>query len=56
MKKLPVEVVKDLRPLCPYCEQEMAKLLARQLPMSVVSRRMVYCCPHCNKVIGVAGG
>ena len=53
MRKLPVEERDDFRPLCPYCEGELHSLLARPLTSSFLSRRLVYCCPHCKKVLGV---
>ena len=53
MSKLPVEERGDFRPLCPHCEREMDRLLARLLTSSFLSRRLIYCCPHCRKAIGV---
>ena len=53
MSKLPVEERDDFRPLCPHCGREMDRLLARQLTSSFLSKRLIYCCPHCSKAIGV---
>ena len=54
MNALPVEERRDLIPVCPWCEKEMHKLLARALSASLLSRRMIYCCPHCRKAVGVS--
>ncbi len=53
MGKLPVEERDDFQPVCPHCERELDRLMARQLTSSVLSRRLVYCCPYCRKVLGV---
>ena len=53
MGNLPVHERDDLVPVCPYCEKELDRLLARLLSASFLSRRLVYCCPHCKKVLGV---
>ena len=53
MWKLPVEERDDFKPVCPHCEKQLDKLLARSLQASILSRRLVYCCPHCHKVLGV---
>ena len=52
--RMHVEDRDDFRPVCPHCERELDSLLARQLAASVLSRRIVYCCPHCRKVLGVS--
>jgi hypothetical protein len=51
--KLRVEERRDLRPVCPHCEQELDIVLARALSSSLFSKRLIYCCPHCRKVLGV---
>jgi len=54
VSNLPVEQRYDLVPVCPWCEKEMHRLLARNLTSSLLSRRTVYCCPHCRKAIGIS--
>jgi ribosomal protein L37AE/L43A len=51
---LPVDERDDFQPLCPHCGEEMHKLLARTLSSILISRRLLYCCPHCKKAIGVS--
>ena len=53
MGDLPVIERSDFLPVCPHCEKEMNRLLARKLTASILSRRLVYCCPNCRKAIGV---
>jgi uncharacterized protein with PIN domain len=53
MNSLPVDERNDFKPVCPHCGAELDRLLARQLSASVFSRRLVYCCPKCRKVLGV---
>ena len=53
MYPLPVEERDDFRPVCPHCDAELERLLARKLSASMLSKRLVYCCPHCRKVLGV---
>jgi hypothetical protein len=52
--KIAVEERDDFRPICPHCEREIDRLLARKLQASVLSRRLLYCCPQCRKAIGVS--
>ncbi len=54
MGALDVQERDDFRPVCPYCEKELRKVVARQLTASILSRRLIYCCPHCLKVLGVS--
>jgi len=54
MWKLPVEERDDFQPLCPHCGREMDRLLARPLSSSLLNKRLIYCCPHCRKAIGVS--
>ena len=44
----------DFYPVCPYCDREINSLIARKLSASVLTRRMVYCCPQCRKVLGIS--
>jgi hypothetical protein len=53
MGKLPVDERDDFIPVCPHCGEELRKLIARLLSASLLSRRLVYCCPECRKVLGV---
>jgi len=52
--RIPVEERDDFKPICPHCERELDSLYARNLSASFASRRLVYCCPHCRKVLGVS--
>jgi len=52
--KLPVEERDDFMPVCPHCGAELHTLLARPLSASVLSKRLVYCCPKCRKVLGIS--
>ena len=54
MYELHVEERNDFRPICPHCEQELDRLVAPKLTSSILSKRLVYCCPHCHKVLGVS--
>ena len=54
MARLYVEERDDVTPVCPHCERELDGLVARPLTSSFLSRRLVYCCPHCRKVLGVS--
>ena len=51
---LPVDERDDFAPVCPHCEKELHTLAARPLSASLLSRRLVYCCPYCRKVLGVS--
>ena len=53
MGELPVDQRDDFWPVCPHCGAELDRLIARPLSSSLLSRRLVYCCPHCRKVLGV---
>jgi hypothetical protein len=53
MGPLPLEETSDLRPICPHCERELDRVVARMLSASLLSRRLIYACPHCRKVLGV---
>lgn len=50
---LPVQENESFTPICPHCEQPMEQLLARKLSSSLLSKRLIYCCPHCRKSLGV---
>jgi len=54
MTKLPVEERDDFRPICPHCERELDRLIARPLTSSFLTKRLVYCCPNCRKVLGIS--
>ena len=53
MRKIPVEETDDFTPVCPHCGEDLHRLLARMLSSSFLSRRLVYCCPKCRKVLGI---
>ncbi len=42
-------------PVCPYCEQELAAILAKKFDAGLfkASEKWLYFCPHCQKVLGV---
>lgn len=45
----------DLTPICPYCETELKDIYYQEKgPGFLASKTVVYFCPHCNKVLGVA--
>jgi len=54
MFELPVDERNDFEPVCPHCGKELDRLIARKLASSMFSKRLVYCCPHCHKVLGVS--
>ena len=54
MKGIPVDERGDVRPICPYCEKELDRVGAQALSSSFLSKRLVYFCPHCRKVLGVS--
>ena len=43
-------------PICPYCERELTQILVKQVPKGFlkVTEKVIYFCPHCKKVLGVA--
>ncbi len=53
MNSFTVEERDDLVPVCPYCDKELDRFVARKLSATIFSRRIVYCCPYCRKVLGV---
>lgn len=44
----------DLHPICPHCSKEVETLLLKNLQSSLFSKRCIYFCPHCRKVLGVS--
>jgi len=54
MTKLLVEESDSFVPLCPHCEREIQTVIARKLSSSLFSKRLIYCCPHCRKTLGVS--
>ena len=47
----------DLRPICPFCEQEFAEVNAQGKGTAYFEgRTVIYFCPHCQKVLGIAQG
>jgi hypothetical protein len=53
MNQLPEQERSDFAPACPYCGSQLGFLVARAPKSSVLSKRLVYCCPPCRKVLGV---
>jgi len=45
---------KDIKPICPHCEKEVEKLI--EVKKGFFEYRRVFCCPHCNKILGTASG
>ena len=48
-----VEERQVFAPVCPFCEKRLSKVIAQKLASSFLSKRMLFCCPHCHKVLGV---
>lgn len=47
----------DLVPLCPYCEAELPEIYSRSRGFPIAQgRTMLYFCPNCRKVLGLAQG
>ncbi len=42
---------KDIKPICPFCESELDRLL--EVKDGWFSDKRVYCCPKCRKILGV---
>lgn len=53
MLELAVEERDDFQPICPHCDKVLDRLIARKLSASVFSKRLIYACPECRKVLGV---
>ena len=49
-----VDEREDFQPVCPYCELKLYHVLGKKLAASLFSRRLIYCCPNCKKVLGVS--
>ena len=45
-----VEKDKDIKPVCPFCEAKLEKLVL--VDTGWFSTHRVYCCPKCRKVLG----
>jgi predicted HNH restriction endonuclease len=54
MIDLPVDERDDFVPVCPHCGKELHRLVARKLSSSIFSKRLIFCCPNCHKVLGVS--
>ncbi len=39
--------------VCPHCNKELHAVVAVKLSASILSKRLMFCCPHCGKVLGV---
>jgi hypothetical protein len=44
----------DLRPKCPYCENEISELV--KVKRGGYEQHNVHCCPRCRKILGVGVG
>jgi hypothetical protein len=42
---------KEIKPICPYCEARLENLV--QVKGGWFSDHRVYCCPKCEKIVGV---
>jgi len=49
-----VEEREDFLPVCPYCNAQLDRLAAKKLTASFLSRRLIYACPYCLKVLGIS--
>jgi hypothetical protein len=54
MNELQIEERDDFVPVCPYCEMQLDHLVARRTNSTLINKRLVHCCPHCRKVLGVS--
>ena len=41
-------------PICPYCEKKMKHLV--EIDRGLFSVNRIFCCPHCQKVLGLSAG
>jgi len=50
-----IKAKKRENPICPYCEKELTQMVAKQFDMAffAVTKKFVYSCPHCKKVLGI---
>jgi hypothetical protein len=48
----------DLTPVCPYCEAALPEVFTRGKGITIAppGRTVVYFCPNCLKVLGIAQG
>ena len=54
-KKLNVIKRNDLMPLCSHCSKELTEVYAKTEGSGfVVGKDVMYFCPHCLKVLGLA--
>jgi hypothetical protein len=42
----------DIVPVCPFCEEEVDKLIEVKRGWYAMNR--VFVCPHCRKIVGIA--
>jgi uncharacterized protein with PIN domain len=50
MAKVRLEYI-DVLPICPYCEKELETIQA--IHKGIMSRTIIYICPHCRKVLSI---
>ena len=53
MNKIKIVEETSQTPICPYCESEIARLLAKKVE-SALGVRYLYYCDQCRKVLGVS--
>ncbi|MEZ5357558.1 MAG: hypothetical protein R3F48_01925 [Candidatus Zixiibacteriota bacterium] len=45
----------DIAPVCPFCNTQINELYYRAKGLGwLVGRNVIYFCPHCKKIVGVA--
>jgi len=54
MERLPTEERDDFVPICPHGDKQIEHIMARRTNSTLLSKRLVYCCPVCRKVLGVS--
>ena len=48
-----IEERNDFEPICPYCNKPLDRIIARRANSTLLNKRLIHCCPHCRKVLGV---
>jgi hypothetical protein len=45
----------DMNPKCPFCEEEITEIYYKTKGLGFIKgKNIIYFCPHCLKVIGLA--
>lgn len=55
--KMSLTAREDLIPKCPFCSMEVTELYtkAKGFPL-LMGKNIIYFCPHCLKILGIAQG